>query len=182
MKNRWPRICFLILIQRFCRSSPLFLVLVLTRLGSLSPTMSSSPSWPARGGRNPRRAPCCLPSCNSYLFECILPEYAFVRTFDSAETGKIEESKFRQILKTKTVPESDVQEMLDGGKVHPILTLLSPFAAEYHKLSIPVEDSQSQEGALGQIYYRGKYKHHINYMCSHFFQSLLLCCSCRKYE
>ena len=83
--------------------------------------MSSSPSWPAREGRSPRRDPCCLPSCNSYLFAYILPEYAFVRTFDSAETGKIEESKFRQILKTKAVPESDVQEMLDGEEVDQVI-------------------------------------------------------------
>ena len=48
--------------------------------------------------------------------------------------------------------------------VRRILTLLPPFAAEYHKLSIPVEDTQSQDGALGQIYYRGKYIHHQNYI------------------
>ena len=35
--------------------------------------------------------------------------------FDTANTGKISKEMFVQILKTKEVPEKDIQEMLDGN-------------------------------------------------------------------
>ena len=36
------------------------------------------------------------------------------RSFDVQATGKIAESMFVQLMKTKQVPEEDVQEMLEG--------------------------------------------------------------------
>ena len=63
--------------------------------------------------------------------------------------------------------------MLDGEEDDQVITLLSPFTPEYHKLSIPVEDSQSQDGALGQIYYRGKYRHNLYCISVHFFPEFI---------
>ena len=37
-----------------------------------------------------------------------------LRTFDMHNTGKITETLFLQILKTKQVPEDDIAEMLEG--------------------------------------------------------------------
>ena len=38
------------------------------------------------------------------------------RTFDVNDTGRISESKFRQILATKQVPKDDVDGILEGEK------------------------------------------------------------------
>ena len=38
------------------------------------------------------------------------------RSFDVQATGRIPESMFVQLMKTKQVPEEDVQEMLQGDK------------------------------------------------------------------
>ena len=37
-----------------------------------------------------------------------------LRNFDTANTGIIPKEMFLQIMKTKEVPEQDVQDMLDG--------------------------------------------------------------------
>ena len=39
------------------------------------------------------------------------------RTFDVKDTGRISESKFRQILATKQVPKEDVDGILEGETV-----------------------------------------------------------------
>ena len=55
---------------------------------------------------------------SAFLSVCchlVLIVLGLCRTFDCGETGKIPERKFRQIMKTKGVPESDVKEMLDGN-------------------------------------------------------------------
>ena len=38
----------------------------------------------------------------------------FCRTFDVDDTGRISEPMFRQILTTKSVPQDDIDGMLDG--------------------------------------------------------------------
>ena len=47
------------------------------------------------------------------IFPTINTEY-FFSNFDSGNTGKISKEMFTQILKTKEVPEKDIQEMLSG--------------------------------------------------------------------
>ena len=63
------------------------------------------------------------------------------RTFDVNDTGRISESKFRQILATKQVPKDDVDGILEGEqKLSPPATWLDwlkIFASEYRKLSPP---------------------------------------------
>ena len=41
------------------------------------------------------------------------------RTFDVNDTGRISESKFRQILATKQVPKDDVDGILEGENSRP---------------------------------------------------------------
>ena len=38
------------------------------------------------------------------------------RSFDMGATGKIPESRFKLLLKTKDVPKEDVEEMLEGDE------------------------------------------------------------------
>ena len=61
------------------------------------------------------RGLCCRPSSQFVVILIVLIVLGLCRTFDCGETGKIPERKFRQIMKTKGVPESDVKEMLDGN-------------------------------------------------------------------
>ena len=40
--------------------------------------------------------------------------FVFVRNFDTENTGKISREMFVQILKTKEVPEKDINDMISG--------------------------------------------------------------------
>lgn len=85
--------------------------------------------------------------CNHHIhtFAC--------RTFDVNDTGRISESKFRQILATKQVPEDDVEGILEGENTSPhgdqILT------TEYRKLDVGPSDTNSVDGSEEQILYKG---------------------------
>ena len=48
-------------------------------------------------------------------FDCYI-EKVNSRNFDLQGTGMISKSMFLQLMKTKQVPEEDVQEMLEGKK------------------------------------------------------------------
>ena len=56
--------------------------------------------------------------CNHHIhtFAC--------RTFDVNDTGRISESKFRQILATKQVPEDDVEGILEGENTSPQILII----------------------------------------------------------
>ena len=49
------------------------------------------------------------------------------RTFDVNDTGRISESKFRQILATKQVPKDDVDGILEGETVAHVLGIVPLF-------------------------------------------------------
>ena len=60
---------------------------------------------------------------------------------------------FKQILKTKEVPDRDINEMIAGYNVEYLHTIVQRFL-EYKKLNVETEDD-SEDGE--QIYYDGKY-------------------------
>ena len=97
------------------------------------------------------------------------------RTFDVNDTGRISESKFRQILATKQVPKDDVEGILQGvemkkqnimfwdieddipndeGLIYAISDDLFCFA-EYRKLEVVPGDTNSVDGSEEQILYKG---------------------------
>ena len=57
---------------------------------------------------------CCKRKQNN--FKCLIMNSSMItcRTFDVNDTGRISESKFRQILATKQVPKDDVEGILQG--------------------------------------------------------------------
>lgn len=63
---------------------------------------------------------------------------AVFKTFDVKDTGRISESKFRQILATKQVPKEDVDGILE----------------EYRKLEVAPSDTSSVDGSEEQILYK----------------------------
>ena len=54
----------------------------------------------------------------AHSFYCLLPinwkQFYVVRNFDTENTGKISREMFVQILKTKEVPEKDINDMISG--------------------------------------------------------------------
>ena len=79
------------------------------------------------------------------------------RTFDVNDTGRISESKFRQILATKQVPKDDVDGILEGKNScppdHPSILILG--FTEYRKLDVAPSDTSSVDGSEEQILYKG---------------------------
>ena len=51
---------------------------------------------------------------NNFKFLIMTSSMIKCRTFDVNDTGRISESKFRQILATKQVPKDDVEGILQG--------------------------------------------------------------------
>ena len=79
------------------------------------------------------------------------------RTFDVKDTGRISESKFRQILATKQVPKEDVDGILEGETVaHRVKYQQSQFS-EYRKLEVAPSDTSSVDGSEEQILYKGEH-------------------------
>ena len=77
------------------------------------------------------------------------------RTFDVNDTGRISESKFRQILATKQVPKDDVDGILEGEQKFSTLLSNKSFASEYRKLDVAPSDTSSVDGSEEQILYKG---------------------------
>ena len=88
----------------------------------------------------------------------------FCRSFDVQNTGRITESLFIQILKTKFVPEEDVKEMIEGYTSY-FQKSFSKILLEYKKLDFVKPDDENNNNEEDQsegeelkeyIYYHGE--------------------------